>query len=87
MLNKDLYERLEKEFARYKIQDTVEDVLLELSEALLDQGILGRKVTCRETYGCADLEASGVCEEDESVYLESCTIEGKIFEIGDYMIF
>ena len=37
MLNEELYETLEQEFEKNKIEDAVEDILLELAELLADQ--------------------------------------------------
>ena len=45
MMNEELYEELEQEFTRCRIEEEVEDVLLELAEALLDLGITGREVS------------------------------------------
>ena len=74
MLNEELYEQLEREFTRCRIGEEVEDILLELAEALGDR-----------------LEARGICEEGEegeapSVYIRTLTVNGKEFEIEDYLL-
>ena len=43
MLNEELYETLEQEFEKNKIEDAVEDILLELAELLADQETTGEK--------------------------------------------
>ncbi|MEI3181997.1 MAG: hypothetical protein V8S98_00670 [Lachnospiraceae bacterium] len=42
MLNEELYETLEQEFEKNKIEDAVEDILLELAELLADQETTGK---------------------------------------------
>ncbi len=86
MLNEELYEQLELEFEKNQIEDAVEDILLELAEALADQGIVGKELTCREQAGHARLSVVGVCEEDESVLIKTLTINGKEYEIEDYLM-
>ena len=73
MLNEELYEQLEREFTRCRIGEEVEDILLELAEALGDMGV------------------RGICEEGEegeapSVYIRTLTVNGKEFEIEDYLL-
>lgn len=86
MLNEELYEELEQEFLKYRVDEEVEDVLLELAEALADLGITGREVSVKEQAGNAKLVVYGVCEEDESVFIKTLSINGKEFEIEDYLL-
>jgi len=46
MLNEELYETLEQEFEKNKIEDAVEDILLELAELLADQETKLEKQSC-----------------------------------------
>ena len=59
MLNEELYEELEHEFTKCRIDEEVEDVLLELAEALADTGITGREISVKEQAGHARLVAWG----------------------------
>ena len=91
MLNEELYEKLEHELMRCRVDVEVEDVLLELAEAILDLGVTGREVSVKEQAGHAKLVAYGICEEGEdgeepSVYLKTLVINGKEYEIEDYML-
>ena len=47
MLNEELYEELEHEFTKCRVDEEVEDVLLELAEALADMGITGRELSVK----------------------------------------
>ncbi|MCI8886766.1 MAG: U-box domain-containing protein 56 [Hungatella sp.] len=91
MMNEELYEELEQEFTRCRIEEEVEDVLLELAEALLDLGITGREVSVKEQAGHGKLTACGICEEGEegeepAVLIRTLTINDKEFEIEDYFL-
>lgn len=91
MLNEELYEELEHEFTKCRIDEEVEDVLLELAEALADTGITGREISVKEQAGHARLVAWGVCEEGEdgeepAVFIRTLAINGKEFEIEDYLL-
>lgn len=91
MMNEELYEELEQEFTRCRIEEEVEDVLLELAEALLDLGITGREVSVKEQAGHGKLTAFGICEEGEegeepAVLIRTLTINDKEFEIEDYFL-
>jgi len=86
MLNEELYEQLELEFEKNRIEDAVEDILLEMAEALADQGVVGKELTYREQVGHAKLSVVGVCEEDDSVLIKTLTINGTEYEIEDYMM-
>lgn len=91
MLNEELYEQLEHEFTKCRIDEEVEDVLLELAEALADTGIVGRELSVREQVGHARMEAYGICEEGEDgeepgVFIKTLVINGKEYEIEDYLL-
>ena len=91
MLNEELYEELEHEFTKCRVDEEVEDVLLELAEALADMGIVGREVSVREQVGHAKIVAYGVCEEGEDgeepgVFIKTVVVNGKEFEIEDYLL-
>lgn len=91
MLNEELYEELEHELIRCRVDEEVEDVLLELAEAIQDLGITGREVSVKEQIGHGKLEAYGICEEGEdgeepAVYIKTLVINGKEFEIEDYLL-
>lgn len=89
-MNEELYELLEEEFLKQHINEEVEDVLLALAETLADMNVLGQEISCREKAGRTQLEACGICEEDEdgeiSVFLKTLTIGEKEFEIEDYLL-
>lgn len=92
MMNETLYELLEAEFTKHRIEEEVEDVLLDLAEMLAETNTLGKEVTCSEKIGRTKLEAAGICEADEedpeevSVYIKTLNIGGKKFEIEDYFL-
>ncbi|MCI8663163.1 MAG: U-box domain-containing protein 56 [Hungatella sp.] len=91
MLNEELYEELEHEFMKCRVDEDVDDVLMELAEAIQDLGIIGREVSVKEQAGHGKLEAYGICEEGEdgeepSVYMKTLLINGKEFEIEDYLL-
>jgi len=91
MLNQELYEELGHEFTKCRIDGEVEDVLLELAESLADRGIVGREISVKEQMGHAKLAAYGVCEEGEDgeapgVFIKTLVVNGKEFEIGDYLL-
>lgn len=91
-MNEELYEQLETEFLKYHIEDEVEDVLLELAEALADTGVIGRETTYKETLGRTEVEICGICETDEDdgdeveVLVKWIKIGKKEFEIDDYLL-
>lgn len=86
MLNETLYEMLEQEFEKNKIEDAVEDILLDMAELLADQEATGTKLTCQAKAGRAKLKVCGRCEEDGGVYIETFSINGKDYEIDDYFL-
>ena len=91
MLNEELYEELEHEFMKCRVDEDVDDVLMELAEAIQDLGIIGREVSVKEQAGHGKMEAYGICEEGEdgeepSVYMKTLLINGKEFEIEDYLL-
>ena len=57
MLNKQLYEELDREFSRCRGDLDVEDVLLMMAEDLADLGVVGREVSVRQQVGRAKVTA------------------------------
>lgn len=91
MLNEELYEELEHEFTRCRIEEEVEDILLELAEALADMGITDREISVKEQVGHAKVVAYGICEpgedgEEPGVFIKTLVINGKEFEVEDYFL-
>lgn len=89
MLNNDIYEAMEIEFEKNHIEEEVEEVLLDLAEALADKGILDKEISLTESYGKARVQAIGICTEEEagtSVYIKYIQIGKKEFEIEDYFL-
>lgn len=89
MFNQDIYDLLEAEFEKNRIDEDVEEVLLDLSEALADKGIMDKELTLKESYGKTVVEAVGVCSEEEDeviVLLKRVKIGNKEFEIEDYFL-
>jgi hypothetical protein len=89
MFNQEIYDLLESEFEKNHLEEDVEEVLLDLSEALADQGIMDKEVSLKESYGKTVVEAVGICsEEDEEVVvlIKRVKIGKKEFEIEDYFL-
>jgi hypothetical protein len=89
MFNQEIYDLLEAEFEKNQLEEDVEEVLLDLSEALADQGIMDKEVSLKESYGKTVVEAVGICsEEDEEVIvlIKRVKIGKKEFEIEDYFL-
>lgn len=89
MFNQEIYDLLEAEFEKNHLEEDVEEVLLDLSEALADQGIMDKEVSLKESYGKTVVEAVGICtEEDEEVIvlIKRVIIGKKEFEIEDYFL-
>lgn len=91
MLNKQLYEELDREFSRCRVDLDVEDALLMMAEDLADLGVVGREVSVRQQVGRAKVTARGTCEaeadgEEPGVFIRTLEIDGKVFEIGDYLL-
>ena len=91
MLNEELYERLGHALGQCRVDMEVEDVLLELAEAMADTGITGREISVREQVGRAEIAAYGTCEEsgdedEPEVFVRMLTVNGKEFEIEDYLL-
>jgi hypothetical protein len=89
MFNQEIYNLLEAEFEKNQLEEDVEEVLLDLSEALADQGIMDKEVSLKESYGKTVVEAVGICsEEDEEVIvlIKRVKIGKKEFEIEDYFL-
>lgn len=89
-MNEELYELLEEELLKHRIDEEVEDILLALAETLVDQNVFDQEISCREKAGKTWLEVSGICEENEdgevSVFIRTLTIGEKEFEIEDYLL-
>ncbi len=89
MLNNDIYEALEIEFEKNHMEEDVEEVLLDLAEALADKGIRDKEISLTESYGKARVQAIGICTEEDgetSVYIKRILIGKKEFEIEDYFL-
>lgn len=91
-MNDELYEVLETEFLKHHIDEEVEDVLLAMAEALADMNVQGKEITYHESVGHAELEICGVREAEEDdpeevgVYVKTLSINGREFEIEDYLL-
>ncbi|RKD30984.1 MULTISPECIES: U-box domain-containing protein 56 [Lacrimispora] len=89
MFNQETYDLLEAEFEKNHLEEDVEEVLLDLSEALADQGIMDKEVSLKESYGKTVVEAVGICSEEEEevvVLIKRVKIGKKEFEIEDYFL-
>jgi hypothetical protein len=89
MFNQETYDLLEAEFEKNHLEEDVEEVLLDLSEALADQGIMDKEVSLKESYGKMVVEAVGICSEEEEevvVLIKRVKIGKKEFEIEDYFL-
>lgn len=89
MFDQAVYEALEIEFERNHIKEDVEEVLLDLAEALADTGTMDKEVVLMETYGKTQIQVAGVCTEEDgevNVLLKRVQIEKKEFEINDYFL-
>lgn len=88
-MNEELYEALELEFLKHRVDEEVEDVLLSLAEDLADQGIMDKEVISKESYGKTKIECCGVCTEEDgeiSVLVKWIRVGDKEFEIDDYFL-
>lgn len=92
MMNEELYEKIEHAFLQYRIEEEVEDVLLELAELIADRGPSEKEVCIKEKYGKAVIEVCGICsageedEEEPSVLIRRIKIGTQEFEIDDYLL-
>lgn len=89
MLNQDIYEALEKELERNHIREDVDEVLLDLAEALADRGIMDKELVLTESYGKTQIQVTGVCSEEEgevNILMKQVRIGKKEFEINDYFL-
>lgn len=89
MLNQDIYDLLEKEFEKNGIEEDVEEILLDMAEALADQGIMDKEVRLKESYGKTPVEVTGICsveEEEETVLIKTLKVGKKEFVIEDYFL-
>lgn len=91
-MNKEIYEQLAEAFEKYRIEEDVEDVLLELAEILADQGSSTGECCVADQYGKIKVEAYGTCTPDEedpeeaSVYIRMIRIGIQEFAVEDYLI-
>ncbi|HBE85683.1 MAG TPA: U-box domain-containing protein 56 [Lachnoclostridium sp.] len=89
MLDQDIYEALEKELERNHIREDVDEVLLDLAEALADRGIMDKELVLTESYGKTQIQVTGVCSEEEgevNILMKQVRIGKKEFEINDYFL-
>lgn len=89
MFNEETYEELEAEFDKYHIEEEVEEVLLDLAEALADKGILDKELNLTESYGKTQIYATGICTDEDgevNVLIKHIKIGKKEFEINDYFL-
>lgn len=89
MLNNDIYEALEMEFEKNHMEEDVEEVLLDLAEALADKGIRDKEIRLTQSYGKTRVQAVGACTEEDGetgVYIKRILIGKKEFEIEDYIL-
>lgn len=92
-MNQQIYEQLEAEFSKHKIEEDVDDVLLEMAEILAEKGIYGQEISQKEKWGENDtaVTAGGICSQDEdeedcSVYLKWIKVGDKEFPIEEYLM-
>ncbi len=89
MLNKEIYQALEAEFERNRIGEDVEEILLELAEALSEREILDKEIQLTESYGKTQINVTGICSEEEgeiSVFIKQVRVGKKEFVIEDYLL-
>lgn len=91
MMNEEVYERIEKELEKNHINEDVDDVLLELAEAIQEDGSENKK-TVSVKYGRVVVQASGHCEPDEEdeeelyVWMDELVIGKSRIVIEDYVM-
>ncbi|SET60350.1 hypothetical protein [Lacrimispora sphenoides] len=89
MLDQDIYEALEMELERNHIREDVDEVLLDLAEALADKGIMDKELVLTESYGKTQIQVTGICSEEEgevNILMKQVRIGKKEFEINDYFL-
>ncbi|MDF2889552.1 MAG: hypothetical protein K0R23_3937 [Lacrimispora sp.] len=89
MFNEETYEELESEFEKNNIEEDVEEVLIDLAEALADKGILDKELNLTESYGKTQIYATGICSDEDgevSVLIKKIKIGKKEVEINDYFL-
>lgn len=89
MLDQDIYEALEMELERNHIREDVDEVLLDLAEALADRGIMDKELVLTESYGKTQIQVTGICSEEEgevNILMKQVRIGKKDFEINDYFL-
>lgn len=89
-MNEEIYEAIERALEKNRIDEDVDDVLLELGEAIQEGGEGSRTVTIK--YKKVAVEASGRCEADEEdeeefyVWIDEIRIGKEVIEIHDYVM-
>ncbi|MEY8356343.1 U-box domain-containing protein 56 [Lachnospiraceae bacterium 54-53] len=89
MFNKDTYEAMEAEFEKNHVEEDVEEVLLDLAEALADRRIMDKEINLTESYGKTQVFVSGICSEEDgevNVFIKRVRMGKKEFEIEDYFL-
>ncbi len=89
MFDQNMYEAIEEEFEKNRISEDVEEVLLDMSESLADQGIMDKEIHFTQSYGETQLSVWGICSEEEgevNVFIKRVGIGKKEFEIEDYFL-
>lgn len=89
MMSEKIYEELQKELEKNRIEEDVEDVLFGLAEGLADLQVMDKAVKFTESYGKAKIEAEGICsmeEEEVNVLIKKIRVGKKEFEIDDYFL-
>ncbi|EXG85741.1 hypothetical protein [Lacrimispora sp.] len=89
MLDQDIYEALEMELERNHIREDVDEVLLDLAEALADRGIMDKELVLTESYGKTQIQVTGICSEEDgevNILMKQVRIGKKEFEINDYFL-
>lgn len=91
-VNRELYQEIDKELSVNKIEESAEDLLLELAEMLLDEEVPGRELSCQLEFDETVVKAVGRLEPDEDepeilmVYVQSIAIGEKVFPVEDYLL-
>lgn len=89
MMNEKIYEELQKELEKNRIEEDVEEVLFGLAEGLADLQTMDKVVKFTESYGKGKIEAEGICTMEEgevSVLVKKIRLGKKEFEIEDYFL-
>lgn len=91
-MDKKTYQELEKMLRNHKIREDIDEVFLELAEALADEKTVGETIVKSVKYGKVKVEVCGVCSENEEdaeeldVYMEWIQIGSERIMIEDYVL-